>query len=144
MRALILAAALALSGAAQAANPSGVYIGSDRVCRIVLAPYQSLWVTADVACIKFDGGYTLSLTTLYAPSQCWSNTVAISLRPWAPDEYLALRSYSQQLEQLTIVRGTDQLGVVNGVGTLETWKRVVEIQSNYSCAGTVGMQRNKP
>jgi hypothetical protein len=114
---------------------SGVYLGSDRVCRIVLSRYQSLWITADVSCLGFGGGYTVSLTTLYAPGQCWSNTVAINLRPWAPTEYLALRSYVHQDQTLHIVRSVDQTQVANGIGTAEAWYRIgyAPSPSPYSC-----------
>jgi hypothetical protein len=118
---------------------SGVYLGSDRVCRIVLSRYQSLWITADVSCLGFGGAYTVSLTTLYAPGQCWSNTVAISLRPWAPNEYLALRSYVHQDQTLHIVRGFDPLQVANGLGTAEAWYRIgyAPSPSPYSCGSAL-------
>ncbi len=37
-------------------DASGVYLGSDRVCRIVLSQFQRAWVQADVRCIGFGGG----------------------------------------------------------------------------------------
>ena len=130
MRSLIMFFALLLCTAASAtpipSDASGVYMGTDRVCRVVLSRYQAHWIQADVACLEFSGNYTVSLTTLYAPGAgaCWPNTVAINLKPWAPGEYLALRVWDAADQKLLIARGTDPNAVANGFGNVEAWRRI--------------------
>lgn len=106
-----------------ASDASGIYVGSDRVCRIVLSKYQSLWVQSDIRCMHFAGGESYSLATIYTGGGCPSGH-AQSLTPYAPNEYLLLQWFSAQDGTLGIVRGTNQTAVTNGIGTAETWFRV--------------------
>jgi hypothetical protein len=145
MRSLILFLALLLCTSASAtpipSDASGVYLGTDRVCRVVLSRYQAQWIQADVACLSFSGAYTVSLTTLYAPGSgaCWPNQLAIDLKPWAPNEYVALRVWDATDQKLLIVRGTDPNAVANGSGITEAWRRIGYAPSlaPFSCAAQV-------
>ena len=110
-------------GGSITSEASGVYLGSDRVCRIVLSRYQVLWTQVDIRCIHFDGVWTVSLSTVYAPGAC-PQGIAYSLTPWAPGEYLSPRTYNGADQTLQIVRGTDQTAVTNGIGTAEAWYRI--------------------
>lgn len=124
---LLLAITIACAMPAHAGVPSeasGIYLGTNRVCRIVLSRYQTQWLQADVACLEFAGGYTVSLTTLYAPGGCWPESMAIDLKPWAHTEYLSLRQYRPSMNELQIVRGTEPGAVASGIGTAESWYRI--------------------
>jgi len=118
---------------------SGVYVGSDRVCRVVLARHQTLWIQLDLLCLRFDGGLSNSLTTLYAPGQCWNSTVSTPFSPQAWNEFLALRLYSASSDTLSVVIGPDQTAVANGIGHTETWARLAPVQSPapYGCGSSV-------
>jgi hypothetical protein len=139
MRNLIAIAAMLLCASAASAAPvdssaSGVYLGIDRVCRIVLSRYEGDWVQSDIRCLHFDGGQSASLTTVYAPGTC-PQGIAYSLTPWAPGEYLSLRGYDSVEKTIQIVRGTDQTAVTNGIGIGETWYMIgyAPSMSPYSC-----------
>jgi hypothetical protein len=149
MRTPIAALAMLLCASANAATPipsaaSGVYAGTDRVCRVELARYQTHWITLDLMCIEFAGRVTYSLTTLYAPGQCWNSSVTVPFNPQAWSEFLALRSFNPATGALSVVIGIDQTSVANGFGRSETWTRIAPVQSPrpYTCGGAaVG---NKP
>jgi len=144
MRSLILILALTIActmpahAAGVPSEASGIYLGTNRVCRIVLSRYQTQWIQADVACLEFAGAYTVSLTTLYAPGGCWTDSVAINLKPWAPGEYLSLRQYRPQMNELQIVRGTEPGAVASGIGTAEPWYRIGYAPSlaPFTCGAT--------
>lgn len=118
-------------------SASGVYIGSDRVCRIMLARYEVQWTQVDIRCLHFAGGQSQSLTTVYSPGNCPQGG-AYSLTPWAPGEYLSLRAFDPVQQALSIVRGTDQTAVTNGVGIAETWHVIgfAPSPAPYSCGGS--------
>lgn len=149
MRALMLAALLCAPSAHAApidSTASGVYLAPDRVCRIVLSRWQTLWTQVEIRCLQFGGAQTASLTTVYTNGVCGPLGVAYMLNPWPPEvqrEFINLRSYDPALLTLQVVRGTDQNGVTNGAGTHETWNRIGTAQSQepYSCAPAVS---NKP
>lgn len=149
MRALVLSILMLLCSPLTAApidsSASGVYLGSDRVCRVVLWRYSAApdgillpwWVQVDLRCIQFDGTWTVSLSTVYAPNNC-PQGIAYILNPWPPGairQYLNLRTYDAQDQTLQVVRGTDQNGVANGIGTAEAWYRIgiAESPTPYSC-----------
>lgn len=124
---------------------SGVYLGSDRVCRIVLARYQVLWTQVDIRCIQFDGTWTVSLSTVYSPQNCPQGGAYI-INPWPPEavrEYLHFANYDATDQVLQIVRGTHQNGVVNGIGTAEAWYRIgwAPSPAPYVCGPAIS---NKP
>lgn len=141
---LAIAASLLLCAIAQAApvdsSASGVYIGWDRTCRIVLSRYQSAWVQVDIRCLSFDGAQTASLTTVYAPDKC-PQDIGYWLNPGeTPPEYLSLRSFGLigSDAALAVVLGGDQTDVTNGIGSAQNWIRVATLQAPdpYSCAGS--------
>jgi hypothetical protein len=152
MRTLIAAFAViaaVCSCSAQAApidsTASGVYLGSDRVCRVVLSRYQTHWVQVDIRCIQFDGVWTASLTTVYAPNICPQGG-AYMINPWPPEavrEYLSLISFDPAEQVLLIKRGTDPLAVINGDALPEWWSKIgsAPSPSPYSCAPAIS---NKP
>lgn len=141
---LFVALPIALCAIAAQAAPidstaSGVYIAPDRVCRVVLSRYQTLWVQADIRCLNFSGISTASLTTVYAPGSCPQGG-AYWLNPWPPGqppEYLSLRSYDPA-GTLAVLLGNDPTNVYNGIGSAQTWYRVgaVPSPSPYSCGGS--------
>lgn len=128
-------------------SASGVYLGADRVCRIVLYRHQVMWTQVDIRCLHFAGTQTVSLTTVYTNGVCGPLGVAYMLNPWPPEvprEYLNLRSYDGTDQTLQIVRGTDQTAVTNGIGTAEAWYRIgwAPSPAPYSC--TPAAVSNKP
>lgn len=150
---ITIALALSLFGCAESAvaspgtapidsSASGVYVGSDRVCRVVLARYQTHWVQADIRCLTFSGSQSASLTTIWSPGTCPQGG-ALWLNPWpagAVPEFLSLRAYVDADQTLSIVRGGNQTAVTNGVGTAETWYRIGFAPSPgpYACPAATG------
>ena len=143
---MIFAVALACAMPASAtpgpvdSSASGVYLGSDRVCRIVLSRWMTSWVQVDIRCQQFAGEQTASLTTVYAPNICPQGG-AYMLNPWPPEvprEYLSLRSYDTVDQTLQVVKGMDQVAVTNGIGTAEAWYVIgfAPSPSPYTCGGT--------
>ena len=138
MMILMLVATSALAAVPGTPDPidssaSGVYLGSDRVCRVVLSRYEALWTQVDIRCQHFAGGQSASLTTV------WGNCPqggAYNLTPWAPGEYLSLRTFDATDQVLQIVRGADQIDVNNGLGTAEAWYVIgfAPSPSPYTCA----------
>lgn len=141
---LLLCAPLLASPGPVDSSASGMYLGTDRVCRIVLSRHSAVWdgqprqwwVQVDIRCQMFAGAQTSSLTTVYAPNACPQGG-AYSLTPWASNEYLSLRS--AQSEVLSVVRGTNSAAVSNGIGVAEDWYRIVPVASPvpYSCSGAI-------
>ena len=137
---LIFAVAVVAAMPARADVPSaasGVYLGSDRVCRIVLSRYQQHWIQTAVTCLGFDGRLSNALQTLYAPGTCAGTSASIPFDPQLRDEYLSIRSYFQHDQLLQIVRGPDQTAITNGIGTAEAWYRIgyAPSPSPYTCGG---------
>lgn len=138
MKRLIVALLLCICTMATAAQidstASGVYLGSDRVCRVVLSRQQVSWVQTDITCIKFDGSLSNVREWLYAPNNCPTGS-SIPLDPPHNTEYVSLRSYDAQDQTLQIVRGPDQTDVTNGLGTAEAWYVIgyAPSPSPYSC-----------
>jgi hypothetical protein len=132
---------------------TGVYLGPDRICDIILKRHTSIWdgvsrtwwTQVEFDCRLFSGGERQrSLTTLYAPQDpCQGvDQVAWSLAPYLPSgEYLRLIHW--QGATMTVVRGTDINAVTNGIGTFETWTFVTALDSPapYSCSVST---RDKP
>ena len=149
----ILALLLIAASASAAPGPidstaSGVYVGSDRVCRVVLSRWMTSWVQVEIRCQQFAGDQTASLTTLWAPDAC-PQGIAYILNPWPPEmprEYLSLRSYDPVDQTLQIVRGADQVGVVNGLGLAEAWYRIgfAPSPTPYSCPAAPAPPRIDP
>lgn len=151
MRSLIalvaVVAAICSCSAPAASIPSaasGVYVGSDRVCRVELARYQSLWIKLDLVCIEFGGRMTYAAPVLYAPNQCWDSSVSVAFSGHAWNEFVALRLYSESSNTLAVVIGPDITQVANGIGRTETWARVGTVTSPapYTCGST--STSNKP
>jgi hypothetical protein len=118
-------------------SASGVYVGWDRVCRIVLSRYQTHWVQADIRCQEFSGSQSASLTTIYAPDTCPQGG-AYNLTPWLPaTEYLSLRSFGLigADAALAIVIGPNATDVSNGIGSAQNWIRLATLQAAnpYTC-----------
>lgn len=146
MRIAIVAIVAALMSSCARAAPipssaSGVYIGPDRVCRVVLSRWATHWVQLDLACVPWVGQPTYSLTTLYAPAACPTETVAWAINPWpvfVVREYLSIREILP--DRLRVVTGFDPTAVSNGIGTEAEWLLVQPLPSPvpYSCGAAVG------
>jgi len=138
MRTLIAIAAMLLCVSASAAqipsSVSGIYLGQDRVCRVVLSRFQGSWIKFDLSCIGFDGMPSFAAPVLYAPGECWPDNAAVPFNPQSPTDYLALRGYTTGT--MTVLVGT-QDGVSNGYGSQQTWTRITVLPSAdpFSCAG---------
>jgi hypothetical protein len=137
--------AVAVNAAPIPSAASGVYMGTDRVCRVVLARYQVSWVQTSVTCMGWDGNLTNVLSTLYAPGSC-PDGASIPFYPQSPTtEHLSIRSYDG-VSSIAIVRGPDPTAVTNGIGIAESWMRVAPAASPapYSCTGQTGAQPHYP
>lgn len=142
MRSIILFMLL-LSGCAQSVSAqgipsaaSGVYLTTDRVCRVVFQRYQVSWLKADLTCLEFGGALSNAATILYAPEagSCWPDTVAIPFNPQSPVDYVTFRSAAAN--SLGVQVG-NQAAVVNGVGQNQAWQLIAPVASPapYTCAG---------
>jgi len=148
MRAAWFVLIAALAAPAWARIPSaasGVYVGSDRTCDVILKRYTGLWdgvlvtwwTQVEFDCRMLAGERTRSLTTLYAPGDpCQGvDQVAWHLAPYRPGGgFVRLLAWSGT--SLTVVLGTDQNAVTNGIGRVETWTLAIPLVSPkpYACA----------
>jgi len=132
--ALIAGLFLCASAGAQGipSDASGVYLGNDRVCRIVLSRYQTHWINVDLRCITFAGAATVVNATRYSPGACLSDG-AIQIDGQTGGGFLSLRSYANG--SLSVVIDPSSVNASNGVGYSDTWTRVGTIQSPspYTC-----------
>lgn len=135
----LLIAALPASAVPINSEASGVYLGSDRVCRVELSRFQVMWIRGDVTCLYFTGALSNSRSILYAPNQCWGNGVAVPFDPQTQGEFVALIGFDVQNIELQIIRGPGQTQVANGIGTAEAWYRIGPVQSPapFSCGSMV-------
>lgn len=121
---VLLLASVSLPAAPIDSNASGVYLGTDRVCRVELYRWAGAYNTISLRCLGFDGSQTQSLTTTYAPDPCLLPPPALIFDAWllsdSPREYLFLREKRNDVV-LDIVRGTDPVAVRNGAGLAESW-----------------------
>lgn len=140
---LILLFALLLAGCAQSvsaqgipSSASGVYLTPDKVCRLILARANVDYIKADLSCLSYGGAATAASYQLYAPGDaaCWPDSVAIPIDPQQIDatEYVALRGYAGSV--LNALSG-NPAAVVNGIGTEQSWTRIVLLPSPYPYAG---------
>lgn len=112
-----------------ASTASGVYLGPDRVCRLVLARFSNpAWLDAQLSCVQFDGQVTVSRPLLYAPepNSCWGSGAAIPFNPQFPVDFLSLRS--SNASTLTVAVG-NQAAVVNNGGDVQVWTRIASAPS---------------
>lgn len=119
-----------------ASDVSGVYVGSDRACRLVLRNHPTVFGSkiVELNCLKFDGWQTAAANTLWAPNDC-AGQGAIWINPSSgrPPEYLSIRTYGPQ--GMWIIRGTNQSLVAGGIGIGETWQRIgnAPSPSSFGC-----------
>lgn len=123
---LLLASLSLAQGIPSAA--SGVYLGSDRVCRLVLSRYQVSWILIDARCLTFDGRATTAVLTRFAPNTCL-NDASFALDPQTQSEFLSLRAMDDTGEAINVVIGSTATGATNGIGVVDTWDRIGVIQS---------------
>lgn len=137
---LMLCAFSQIATAAQiGSNVSGVYAGPDRVCRIVMFRYQSLWVQSDARCIEFvSGAQTRATATVWSPNSCPTETWAIPLDQTAGyyGPHLSIRTVNGGGESLSVVLGAGPNAAASGTGQAQTWYRLETVQSPapFSCA----------
>lgn len=145
MRTFLVILALALAGCAQVAaasvgsDVSGVYLGPDRACRLVLSRFDGSWIKADLSCIAFAGGQSNASVVLYAPRSCWPNTAAIPFVPQAPVDYLTISGYTASVVNVLV---GNEAAVINGVGEAQAWTRIAYAPSAapFSCGDTPPVQ----
>ncbi len=118
-------------------DASGVYLGNDRVCRIVLSRYQTHWINVDLRCLTFAGAATVVNATRYSPGACFGDG-AIQIDGQTGAGFLSLRSYASG--SLAVVIDPNSVNASNGVGYNDTWTRVGAIQSPapYTCGSAPG------
>lgn len=112
-----------------ASTASGVYLGPDRACRLVLARFSNpAWLDAQLSCVQFDGQVTASRQLLYAPQSgsCWGSGAAIPFNAQSPIDFLSLRSSNEST--VTVAVG-NQAAVVNNGGDVQVWTRIAYIPS---------------
>jgi len=113
-------------------DASGVYLGNDRACRIVLSRYQTHWINVDLRCITFAGAATVVNATRYSPGACLSDG-AIQIDGQTGGGFVSLRSYANGA--LSVVIDPSSVNASNGVGHQDNWTRVgtIQSQSPYTC-----------
>ena len=153
--AAIVAACVMLCACAQSAaaeqigsNVSGVYAGPDRVCRIVVSRYQSLWVQSDARCIEFvSGAQTRATAMVWSPNACPTETWAIPLDQVAGyyGPHLSIRAITDGGASLSVVLGAGPNAAASGAGAAQTWYRLDALQSPapYSCGGVISKPNDR-
>lgn len=127
-----------------ASTASGVYLGPDRACRLVLARFSNpAWLDAQLSCVQFDGQVTATRSLLYAPqpNSCWGSGAAIPFDRQFPVDYLSLRNSNEST--LTVAVG-NQATVVNNGGEVQLWTRIASAPSYAPFACTTQIWRKPP
>ena len=132
---LFLCASVGAQGIPSAA--SGVYLTTDRVCRVVFQRYQVSWLKADLTCLEFGGALSNAAVTLYAPGEgsCWTDGAAIPFNPQSPVDYVTFPSFTGAVINALV---GNQAAVINGGGTEQIWQRIaiVASPSPYTCGSS--------
>lgn len=145
---MLCAFALSATAAPIGSNVSGVYVSPDRVCRLVLYRYQSLWVQSDARCIEFvSGAQTYATSTVWSPGACPTETWAIPLDRTAGyyGPHLSIRATNNGGESLSVVLGAGPNAAASGTGQAQTWFRLEPVQSPspYSCGAVTSKPNDR-